>query len=72
MLWRNGVFPFFSPHKQQEGAEEAIPMNIELLGSFHSLITSMEQLQSSFLLNPKKYSDGELAIPPRRLLNTLR
>ncbi|XP_023650279.2 ubiquitin carboxyl-terminal hydrolase 1 isoform X1 [Paramormyrops kingsleyae] len=59
-------------NEQQEGAEEAIPMNIELLGSFHSLITSMEQLQSSFLLNPKKYSDGELAIPPRRLLNTLR
>ncbi|XP_048831840.1 ubiquitin carboxyl-terminal hydrolase 1 isoform X2 [Brienomyrus brachyistius] len=57
---------------EQEGAEEAIPMNIELLGSFHSLIISMEQLQSSFLLNPKKYSDGELAIPPRRLLNTLR
>ncbi|XP_048831841.1 ubiquitin carboxyl-terminal hydrolase 1 isoform X3 [Brienomyrus brachyistius] len=59
-------------NEQQEGAEEAIPMNIELLGSFHSLIISMEQLQSSFLLNPKKYSDGELAIPPRRLLNTLR
>ncbi|XP_042614326.1 ubiquitin carboxyl-terminal hydrolase 1-like [Cyprinus carpio] len=65
--------------KQQEDAknegdtgEITLPVPMELLGSFHSLISSVEQLQSSFLLNPEKYSDGELATPPRKLLNTLR
>ncbi|KAJ8376254.1 hypothetical protein SKAU_G00068340 [Synaphobranchus kaupii] len=57
---------------QLEGAEPNLPVNMELLGSFHSLILSLEQLQSSFLLNPEKHSDGELATPPRRLLNILR
>uniref|UniRef100_A0A8C2IV89 Ubiquitin carboxyl-terminal hydrolase n=1 Tax=Cyprinus carpio TaxID=7962 RepID=A0A8C2IV89_CYPCA len=52
--------------------EITLPVPMELLGSFHSLISSVEQLQSSFLLNPEKYSDGELATPPRKLLNTLR
>ncbi|XP_021458982.2 ubiquitin carboxyl-terminal hydrolase 1 isoform X1 [Oncorhynchus mykiss] len=58
--------------EQTEGPEEAVPVHMELLGSFHSLITSVEQLQSSYLHNPDKYSDGELATPPRKLLNTLR
>ncbi|XP_051567713.1 ubiquitin carboxyl-terminal hydrolase 1-like [Myxocyprinus asiaticus] len=65
--------------QQEEGAkneedcsEDTLPAHMELLGSFHSLINSLEQLQSSFLLNPEKYNDGELATPPRRLLNTLR
>ncbi|XP_056606244.1 ubiquitin carboxyl-terminal hydrolase 1 [Triplophysa dalaica] len=58
--------------KNEETCSENIPAHMELLGSFHSLISSVEQLQSSFLLNPEKYSDEELATPPRRLLNTLR
>ncbi|KAL1272783.1 hypothetical protein QQF64_028645 [Cirrhinus molitorella] len=65
--------------QQEDGAknevdtgENTLPVPMELLGSFHSLISSVEQLQSSFLLNPEKYSDGELATPPRKLLNTLR
>ncbi|KAI2663598.1 Ubiquitin carboxyl-terminal hydrolase 1 [Labeo rohita] len=65
--------------QQEDGAknegdtgENTLPVPLELLGSFHSLISSVEQLQSSFLLNPEKYSDGELATPPRKLLNTLR
>uniref|UniRef100_A0A673MLE2 Ubiquitin carboxyl-terminal hydrolase n=1 Tax=Sinocyclocheilus rhinocerous TaxID=307959 RepID=A0A673MLE2_9TELE len=52
--------------------ENTLPVSMELLGSFHSLISSVEQLQSSFLLNPEKYSNEELATPPRKLLNTLR
>lgn len=65
--------------QQEDGAkhegdsgDNTLPVPMELLGSFHSLISSVEQLQSSFLLNPEKYSDGELATPPRKLLNTLR
>ncbi|XP_067315932.1 ubiquitin carboxyl-terminal hydrolase 1 [Pseudorasbora parva] len=65
--------------QQEDGAknegdsgDSTLPVPMELLGSFHSLISSVEQLQSSFLLNPEKYSDGELATPPRKLLNTLR
>ncbi|KAA0712935.1 Ubiquitin carboxyl-terminal hydrolase 1 [Triplophysa tibetana] len=58
--------------KNEETSSENIPAHMELLGSFHSLISSVEQLQSSFLLNPEKYSDEDLATPPRRLLNTLR
>ncbi len=57
---------------QGDTGENTLPVPMELLGSFHSLISSVEQLQSSFLLNPEKYSDGELATPPRKLLNTLR
>ncbi|XP_051562121.1 ubiquitin carboxyl-terminal hydrolase 1-like isoform X1 [Myxocyprinus asiaticus] len=53
-------------------SEDTLPVHMELLCSFHSLISSVEQLQSSFLLNPEKYNDGELATPPRRLLDTLR
>ncbi|XP_016346908.1 ubiquitin carboxyl-terminal hydrolase 1 [Sinocyclocheilus anshuiensis] len=65
--------------QQEDGAknegdtgENTLPVPMELLSSFHSLISSVEQLQSSFLLNTEKYSDGELATPPRKLLNTLR
>ncbi|XP_071342255.1 ubiquitin carboxyl-terminal hydrolase 1 isoform X2 [Trachinotus anak] len=61
------------PHCQQsEGVAESVPAHIELLGSFNSLITSVEQLQSSFLLSPDSFSEGELATPPRKILHTLR
>ncbi|KAG5850678.1 hypothetical protein ANANG_G00085000 [Anguilla anguilla] len=60
-------------NEEQEGAEPDLPVNLELLGSFHSLMVSLEQLQSSFLLSPEKHDDGELATPPpRRLLSVLR
>ncbi|KAG7513187.1 ubiquitin carboxyl-terminal hydrolase 1 isoform X1 [Solea senegalensis] len=58
--------------EESEDAVESLPAHIELLGSFNSLITSVEQLQSSFLLNPDSCSDGELATPPRKILHTLR
>ncbi|XP_010870657.1 ubiquitin carboxyl-terminal hydrolase 1 [Esox lucius] len=58
--------------KQSEGPEEALPVHMELLSSFHCLMTSVEQLQSSYLLNPDEYTDRELATAPRKLLNTLR
>ncbi|XP_067452518.1 ubiquitin carboxyl-terminal hydrolase 1 isoform X1 [Thunnus thynnus] len=58
--------------EQTEGLAESLPAHIELLGSFNSLITSVEQLQSSFLLNPDSFSEGELATPPRKILHTLR
>ncbi|XP_041126840.1 ubiquitin carboxyl-terminal hydrolase 1-like [Polyodon spathula] len=58
--------------EERENVQEDLPTNIELLVSFHSLVVSLDQLQSSYLLNPEKYTDGELAAPPRRLLNTLR
>ncbi|XP_071781748.1 ubiquitin carboxyl-terminal hydrolase 1 [Centroberyx gerrardi] len=61
-----------SDEEQAEGTAEALPAQMELLGSFNSLITSVEQLQSSFLLNPDSYSEGELATPPRKILHTLR
>ncbi|XP_062308430.1 ubiquitin carboxyl-terminal hydrolase 1 [Osmerus eperlanus] len=52
--------------------EDVLPAHMELLNSFHSLITSAEQLQSSYLLNPDLHCHAELATPPRKLLNTLR
>ncbi|KAL7396508.1 hypothetical protein ABVT39_007020 [Epinephelus coioides] len=58
--------------EQSEVAAETLPPQIELIGSFNSLITSVEQLQSSFLLNPDSFSEGELATPPRKILHTLR
>ncbi|KAK2908129.1 ubiquitin carboxyl-terminal hydrolase 1 isoform X1 [Channa argus] len=58
--------------EQLDCADESLPGHIELLWSFNSLITSVEQLQSSFLLNPDSFSEGELATPPRKILNTLR
>ncbi|KAJ7332647.1 hypothetical protein JRQ81_014827 [Phrynocephalus forsythii] len=51
--------------------KENLRASYELVCSLHSLIVSLEQLQASCLLNPDKYTD-ELAIQPRRLLNTLR
>lgn len=60
------------PHSQlSESVAEALPAQIELLGSFNSLITSMEKLQSGFLLNPDSFSE-ELATPPRKILHMLR
>ncbi|RXM98865.1 Ubiquitin carboxyl-terminal hydrolase 1 [Acipenser ruthenus] len=58
--------------EERENVQEDLPVNIELLVSFHSLVVSLDQLQSSYLLNPEKHTDGDLATPPRRLLNTLR
>ncbi|KAM7409768.1 hypothetical protein PAMA_001318 [Pampus argenteus] len=58
--------------EETEDAAESSPAHIELLGSFNSLMTSVEQLQSSFLLNPDSFSEGELATPPRKILHTLR
>lgn len=58
--------------EQSELAVDALSAQIELLGSFNSLITSVEQLQSSFLLNPESFTEGELATPPRKILHTLR
>ncbi|XP_008286376.1 ubiquitin carboxyl-terminal hydrolase 1 isoform X2 [Stegastes partitus] len=58
--------------EQSDCASEALPAHLELLGSFNSLILSVEQLQSSFLLSPDSFSEGELATPPRKLLHTLR
>ncbi|XP_037325965.2 ubiquitin carboxyl-terminal hydrolase 1 [Pungitius pungitius] len=57
---------------ESEVIDEAVPAQMELLGSFNSLITSVEELQSSFLLNPDSFSEGELATPPRKILHTLR
>ncbi|XP_028857805.1 ubiquitin carboxyl-terminal hydrolase 1 isoform X3 [Denticeps clupeoides] len=63
-----------SVRDEEEGADldEQDPAHMELLGSFYNLITSVELLQSSFLRNPDKYSEGDLATPPRRVLHTLR
>ncbi|XP_035032785.2 ubiquitin carboxyl-terminal hydrolase 1 isoform X2 [Hippoglossus stenolepis] len=58
--------------EEPEDVAESLPAHVELLQSFNSLITSVEQLQSSFLLNPDSFSDGELSTPPRKILNTLR
>ncbi|XP_068176143.1 ubiquitin carboxyl-terminal hydrolase 1 [Antennarius striatus] len=58
--------------EHSEAAAESLPAQFELLGSLNSLITSMEQLQSGFLLNPNSFSEGELATPPRKILHTLR
>ncbi|XP_019954076.2 ubiquitin carboxyl-terminal hydrolase 1 isoform X1 [Paralichthys olivaceus] len=58
--------------EQAEYVAESLPAHVELLQSFNSLITSVEQLQSSFLLNIDSFSDGELSTPPRKILHTLR
>ncbi|XP_034559872.1 ubiquitin carboxyl-terminal hydrolase 1 isoform X2 [Notolabrus celidotus] len=59
-------------NEESEATAEASPAHIELLGSFNSLISSVEQLQSNFLLNPERFNEGELATPPRKILHTLR
>ncbi|CAL8309299.1 unnamed protein product [Lota lota] len=81
---RDGIKKLYSRSKSKDKLKEEmvksedevctklVPAHIELLGSFNSLITSVEQLQSGFLLNPDGYSEGELATPPRKLLHTLR
>ncbi|KAM9763145.1 ubiquitin carboxyl-terminal hydrolase 1 [Menidia menidia] len=84
--FREGVKKLYSLSKRQEklkeetvkkeelpdSVSEALPAHIELLGSFNSLVTSVQELQSSFLLSPDSFSEGELAMPPRKLLHTLR
>lgn len=60
------------PAQPSEAAAEALPAEVELIGSLNSLIASMEQLQSSFLSNPDGFGEGELAAPPRKILHTLR
>lgn len=67
------MFLFLQPQCQQsDGESSALPAPIELLRSFNNLLTSVEQLQSNYLLNLKDFSEGELATPPRKMLNTLR
>ncbi|CAL9695554.1 unnamed protein product [Knipowitschia caucasica] len=56
----------------EETEEESVPPYIDLLCSFNNLITSVEELQSSFLLNPDGFTEGDMATPPRKILNTLR
>ncbi|XP_051929348.1 ubiquitin carboxyl-terminal hydrolase 1 [Hippocampus zosterae] len=51
---------------------ESFPAQIELLANFHSLIRSVEQLQSDFLLNTDSFSERELDTSPREVLKTLR
>ncbi|XP_059197760.1 ubiquitin carboxyl-terminal hydrolase 1 isoform X2 [Centropristis striata] len=58
--------------EQSEAIAESLPAHIELLGSFNSMITSVEQLQYSFLLDPSSFGEGDLATPPRKILHTLR
>ncbi|KAI5614623.1 ubiquitin carboxyl-terminal hydrolase 1 [Silurus asotus] len=60
--------------KSEEGdsSEDSMPVQMELLHNFKCFISSVEQLQSSFLFNPDKYNEGDLATPPHRILNTLR
>ncbi|KAM9384411.1 ubiquitin carboxyl-terminal hydrolase 1 [Pholidichthys leucotaenia] len=58
--------------EQSEGTSESLPPHIELLESFNSLITAAEQLQSSFLLNPDGFGEGELVTAPCKVLHTLR
>nr|XP_061831694.1 ubiquitin carboxyl-terminal hydrolase 1-like isoform X1 [Nerophis lumbriciformis]XP_061831695.1 ubiquitin carboxyl-terminal hydrolase 1-like isoform X1 [Nerophis lumbriciformis]XP_061831696.1 ubiquitin carboxyl-terminal hydrolase 1-like isoform X1 [Nerophis lumbriciformis]XP_061831697.1 ubiquitin carboxyl-terminal hydrolase 1-like isoform X1 [Nerophis lumbriciformis]XP_061831698.1 ubiquitin carboxyl-terminal hydrolase 1-like isoform X1 [Nerophis lumbriciformis] len=56
----------------EDAAEPSSPAHIELIGSFHSLITSVEQVQAKFLLSPESFSERELDTSPRKLLHTLR
>ncbi|XP_037530463.1 ubiquitin carboxyl-terminal hydrolase 1 [Nematolebias whitei] len=56
----------------QQSDGDVLPAHIELLGSFNSVISSVEQLQSNYLLNPESFSEGELATPPCKILNMLR
>ncbi|XP_024134142.1 ubiquitin carboxyl-terminal hydrolase 1 [Oryzias melastigma] len=58
--------------KSSDCSSETLPAPVELLGSLNSLITSIEELQSSFLLSSESCPEGELATPPRTVLHTLR
>ncbi|XP_072919323.1 ubiquitin carboxyl-terminal hydrolase 1 [Hemitrygon akajei] len=51
---------------------EELPVCLELICNLHSLIGLMEQTQASYLLNAENYTEGELAIQPKRLMGTLR
>ncbi|XP_049583021.1 ubiquitin carboxyl-terminal hydrolase 1 isoform X2 [Syngnathus scovelli] len=51
-------------------AAEDVSAHMELLESVHSLISSVEQLQSNFLLSTDSFN--ELNTSPRKVLNTLR
>ncbi|XP_077463777.1 ubiquitin carboxyl-terminal hydrolase 1 [Stigmatopora argus] len=55
-----------------EEAAESLPAHIELLESLRSLIRSVEQLQSKFLLNSDRFSEQELDTSAHKVLNTLR
>ncbi|XP_053549626.1 ubiquitin carboxyl-terminal hydrolase 1 [Bombina bombina] len=55
----------------KDSGKEQLPASYEVICSLDSLIHSVEHLQVGFLSNPESY-DSELAIQPRRLLNTLR
>ncbi|RVE73568.1 hypothetical protein OJAV_G00032540 [Oryzias javanicus] len=50
--------------QSSDSSSETLPAPVELLGSLNSLITSIEELQSSFLLNSESCPEGELATPP--------
>ncbi|TMS20036.1 Ubiquitin carboxyl-terminal hydrolase 1 [Larimichthys crocea] len=69
---REGIKKLYELSKRKDKSKEETDQSEELLGSFSSLITSVEQLQSGFLLNPDSFSEGELATPPRKILHTLR
>ncbi|XP_069088641.1 ubiquitin carboxyl-terminal hydrolase 1 [Pleurodeles waltl] len=56
---------------EKASKKDDLPASYELICSLHSLMLSIEQLQTSYLVNPEKFAD-ELAAQPRRLLNTLR
>ncbi|XP_037105103.1 ubiquitin carboxyl-terminal hydrolase 1 isoform X2 [Syngnathus acus] len=58
-----------STHPAGDAAED-VSAHMELLESFHSLISSVEQLQSNFLLSTDSFN--ELNTSPRKVLNTLR
>ncbi|XP_038650455.1 ubiquitin carboxyl-terminal hydrolase 1 isoform X2 [Scyliorhinus canicula] len=62
------------PKKDQDilNGQEELPICLELICNLQSLIVSMEQLQSSYLLNAENYSEGELATQPKRLMSTLK
>ncbi|XP_051866921.1 ubiquitin carboxyl-terminal hydrolase 1 isoform X2 [Pristis pectinata] len=51
---------------------EELPICLELICNLHSLIVSMEQIQANYLLNAENYTEGDLAIQPKRLMGTLR
>nr|XP_061790702.1 ubiquitin carboxyl-terminal hydrolase 1-like [Nerophis lumbriciformis] len=53
-------------------AAKSPPAHIELLESLHSLIRSVERLQSKFLLNSNSFMERELDTSPHKVLNTLR
>ncbi|KAG8437102.1 hypothetical protein GDO86_007979 [Hymenochirus boettgeri] len=55
----------------EDTLQQKLPASYEVICSLSSLIHSVEHLQIRFLSNPENY-DSELAVQPRKLLNTLR